>query len=162
MCPRCSLTRPWQVIICAPARSSILAYSTVFSTVGKTLNFAVTGTDRFLCNVLTIFYGKQGRVRFGPQGGDSDRRLLISCINSQSSWRNAPYFPFLAISWGHPRLISTASQYGSRTFAEVRICWGSFPQNWAINGRSSCPPSSPFRIEKFISRKVFFVAGANI
>ena len=68
LCPRCSLMRPWQVMICAPARSSILAYSTVFSTVWKTLNFAVTGTDKFLCSVLTVFHERRGGVRGGPRG----------------------------------------------------------------------------------------------
>ena len=52
-CPLCSRIRPWQVIICAPALSNILAYSTVFSTVGNTRNLAVTGIDRFTCRVLT-------------------------------------------------------------------------------------------------------------
>lgn len=52
-CPLCSRIRPWQVMICAPALSNILAYSTVFSTVGNTRNLAVTGIDRFTCSVLT-------------------------------------------------------------------------------------------------------------
>ena len=72
LCPRCSLMRPWQVMICAPARSSILAYSTVFSTVGKTLNFAVTGMDRFLCNVLTIIYEEWKGMRGGSQAREGD------------------------------------------------------------------------------------------
>ena len=78
LCPRCSLIRPWQVMICAPARSSILAYSTVFSTVGKTLNFAVTGMDRFLCNVSTVIYEGRGGVKGGSQGREDSQRLLIS------------------------------------------------------------------------------------
>lgn len=53
LCPRCSRVRPWHVSICAPARSSIFAYSTVFSTVENTRNLAVTGIERFSCRVFT-------------------------------------------------------------------------------------------------------------
>jgi hypothetical protein len=53
LCPRCSRRRPWQVRICAPARSSILAYSTVLFTSLKMRNLAVTGTSRFSWRILT-------------------------------------------------------------------------------------------------------------
>jgi hypothetical protein len=74
---------PRQVRICAPALSSILAYWTVFSTVEKTRKFAVTGMERFLCNVLTITHSEDNSHA-------QNNHSLRLCMSSHLSYRNAP------------------------------------------------------------------------
>ena len=127
--------------IWAPALSSILAYSTVRSIVGNTLNLAVTGIDKFSCRVLTAqdhSYVLQRDETLRLQDVPSWK------IRSQSSCKNEPYLPRLAISCGQPKLRSTASQWFSKIFAAASSLSGSFAQNWTTRGLSVVgSPSSP-------------------
>mmetsp|Transcript_6061 Transcript_6061/g.15462 ORF Transcript_6061/g.15462 Transcript_6061/m.15462 type:complete len:243 (+) Transcript_6061:193-921(+) len=113
-CPFCLIVRPCTVSIWQPDASIILAYSTDLATSSKTRILHVTGTVSPSCSFFTKL----------------DTR-------SQSSMRKAPYRPFRAIFWGHPKLRSTASTWSSIDFAAARTVSGSFPQNCAISGRSS-------------------------
>jgi hypothetical protein len=166
-CPRCSRTRPWHVRICAPARSSICAYCTVFSMLGKMRNLAVTGTARFLWRVFTVSplvslgsSPKKKKRESGESNIKKERSLRVN-IKSQSSCKKAPYRPLRAMSCGHPRLISTPSQCRSTTLAEVRRYSGSLAQNCTMSGRSveGCP-SSPEGMSKNWLR-YFFVESAK-
>jgi hypothetical protein len=58
-------------------------------------------------------------------------------ISSVFSSKNDPYLPFLAIPYGHPKLISTASQSFSTYLAALNNIYGSFAQNYTLNGLSS-------------------------
>jgi hypothetical protein len=81
----------------------------------------------------------QNEGRRTQDGGRKQRTngyVLIEKISSHSSIKKLPYRPFFAMSCGHPRLISTASQWGATTHAEVRSWAGSLAQNWTMRGRS--------------------------
>lgn len=129
--PFCSLVLPCTVNNLHPAFCNIKAYSIDLSILSKTRTLHVMG----IVTAWDIAVTETIKVVFKNITGISVtheifEQLPIFCSNDQSSCRKAPYLPRFAMDWGHPRLMSIASQSFSTNLAAAAIISGSFPQNY--------------------------------